>query len=307
MTAALAGATRAAMHVTIIDGDVSFPMTSGKRLRTLNLLLPLARRHALTYIGRSEGPQQSRIAAEFLADHGITPLLVDAPLQQKQGTAFYANLARNLISPLPYSAASHIKPAMRAAAVAHAAEHPVDLWQLEWSGYGYCVEGLAAPVVLQAHNVDALVWQRLHETEANTARRHFLRHQARKMERFEGAAFHKADRVITVSEDDAALAARLYGELPLDIIDNGVDVEQFANLKPTPGSETILYLGALDWRPNSDAVELLIETIFPLVVRSAPPQSSRLSDATQAHSCDRRLKLAPAPACMRTYPTSNPT
>ena len=35
------------MHAVIIDGDVSYPPTSGKRLRTLHLMLRLAKRPAL--------------------------------------------------------------------------------------------------------------------------------------------------------------------------------------------------------------------------------------------------------------------
>ena len=38
------------MHAVIVDGDVT--PTSGKRLRTLNLVLRLASGHQLTYIGR---------------------------------------------------------------------------------------------------------------------------------------------------------------------------------------------------------------------------------------------------------------
>ena len=36
------------MHVVIVDGDVSYPATSGKRLRTLNLMLQVAKRHRIT-------------------------------------------------------------------------------------------------------------------------------------------------------------------------------------------------------------------------------------------------------------------
>jgi len=38
------------MHIAILDEELPYPMTSGKRLRTLNLLMRLARRHRLTYI-----------------------------------------------------------------------------------------------------------------------------------------------------------------------------------------------------------------------------------------------------------------
>ena len=68
------------MHVVIVDGDVSYPPTSGKRLRTLNLMLPLARRHRLTYLARNHGGPDAGRAAEFLRDHGVEPILVDHPL-----------------------------------------------------------------------------------------------------------------------------------------------------------------------------------------------------------------------------------
>ena len=38
------------MNVVVIDAAVSYPPTSGKRLRTLNLMLPPARRHRITYL-----------------------------------------------------------------------------------------------------------------------------------------------------------------------------------------------------------------------------------------------------------------
>jgi hypothetical protein len=80
------------MKVAIVDGDVSYPSTSGKRLRTLNLLLPLAKRHQLTYIARSQDEAQSQKAASFLAACGMHPILIEEPIHRKQGFGFYARL-----------------------------------------------------------------------------------------------------------------------------------------------------------------------------------------------------------------------
>ncbi len=49
------------MNVVVLDGDVSYPPTSGKRLRTLSLMLPLARRHRLTYLARG-GARTAEVA-----------------------------------------------------------------------------------------------------------------------------------------------------------------------------------------------------------------------------------------------------
>src|SRR5262249_19997736 len=141
------------MNVAIIDGDVPYPATSGKRLRTLNLMLPLARRHRLTYVGRGGDPRENGQAPAFLKGQGAEPVIVDDPIPTKKGAAFYARLAGNLFSRLPYSVSSHRSAKMREAAAALAARDRVDVWQVEWSGYMYAVEGRPGPVVLQAHNV----------------------------------------------------------------------------------------------------------------------------------------------------------
>lgn len=258
------------MHVAIIDGDVSYPATSGKRLRTLNLMLPLAKAHNVTYIARSQDSIKNRETATFLADHNVEPILVDAPIPEKRGSAFFARLAANLLSPLPYSVASHASAAMRRAVARHATTNPVDVWQLEWSAYDYCLAGQTAPVVLQAHNVDALIWQRYHEIEPDPLKRWYIAGQWRKFLKFEKRAFQAATRVVAVSQTDAALARAIYGELAIDVVDNGVDVAAFENVRPDPAARTILFLGALDWRPNLDSLKLLLDTIFPLVRIGAP-------------------------------------
>src|SRR5437879_3808679 len=104
---------RRRMHVAIIDGDVSYPATSGKRLRTLNLMLQVAKRHRITYVGRcAADSEEARLAPAFLRERGIEPILVYDPVAQKSGLAFYARLFANLFSALPYSVASHQSASM---------------------------------------------------------------------------------------------------------------------------------------------------------------------------------------------------
>src|SRR6202040_4122906 len=117
-----------AMHAVIVDGDVSYPPTSGKRLRTLHLMLRLAERHQVTYIARCEAlGEETRQATEFLSDHHIEPILVDQPLPAKKGLRFYGRLAANLASAWPYSVTSHQGARMRAAVRDYAARRDVDL------------------------------------------------------------------------------------------------------------------------------------------------------------------------------------
>src|SRR5262249_8246455 len=122
------------MHVTVIDPDAPYPPTSGKRLRSLNLLLPLAKRHRVTYLFRSD--PQRRAEVQPAADHrraaGVTPLPVEQPLPSKGGALFAWRLFANLFSSLPYSVASHLGRPLRDAVRLHARSERVDLWHFEW-------------------------------------------------------------------------------------------------------------------------------------------------------------------------------
>src|SRR5262245_8847471 len=155
------------MHVVIIDGDVSYPATSGKRLRTLNLMLQAARRHRITYIGRCAATsEEARIAPRYLRDRGIEPILVHDPVPAKSGWAFLGRLCANMLSSQPYSVASHQSEPMRFAVTEFARQNRIDVWQLEWAPYLTTIDPvLPGPRVVMAHNVDTLIWQRYYETE----------------------------------------------------------------------------------------------------------------------------------------------
>ena len=127
---------RRALRVAIVDEELPYPPTSGKRIRTLNLTLRLARRHKLTYLcHRNADAGEAQRAAAFFAENGIETVVVDRAVPPKSGPGFYARLAANLFSPLPYSVASHTSPGLRAALRNHAATHCVDLWHCEWTPY----------------------------------------------------------------------------------------------------------------------------------------------------------------------------
>ena len=275
------------MNVVLIDGDVSYPPTSGKRLRTLNLMSQLAPRHRITYIARGQGDvAQNREASAYLEARGVEVKIVDDPIPRKKGLFFYARLAANLLSPLPYSLATHQSAKVRQAVIEHASRNKVDLYQLEWLG---CLNSLPIPYpgsVLVAPNVESRIWQRYAEAENNPLKRLYIREQLRKFLRFERQAFASVREVVAVSAEDATLAREWLGAPRVAVVDNGVDVEYFRGVRPRAGSRSILYLGALDWRPNLDALGLLLDVIFPavrdrlddarlVIVGRSPPDSLR--------------------------------
>src|SRR5207237_3894426 len=75
---------------------------------------------------------------------------------------------------------------------------------------------------------------------------------------------------VAVSPTDAQLMRERFGAKRVEVVDNGVDTSYF---RPTDGKRephTVLFLGSLDWRPNQDGVQQLLDSIFPQVRAQDP-------------------------------------
>ncbi len=210
------------------------------------------------------------------------------------------------MSSVPYSVQSHRLEPMRAAVRAHAARKSVDLWQVEWFGYLYCVEGLRAKTVLSAHNIESLICQRYAETEANSLKRAYVREQCRKMLAFERRSFASVARVVAVSEPDVEVGRGLFGDMPFACVDNGVDTAYFRDQRADPASRQILFLGALDWRPNQDAIAILLDDIFPAVRARVPDATLAIVGRSPAPRLVERARAIPGVTLHANVPDVRP-
>jgi glycosyltransferase involved in cell wall biosynthesis len=263
----------AALNIAVVDEELPYPAITGKRIRTLNLLRRLAPRHRITYLcHRNADKTEARQAEDYFQSLGIETVMVDRAVPPKSGPLFYARLAANLLSALPYSVATHTSRALRQALEAHAACNRVDLWHCEWTPYAGLLRGLPGPRLVMAHNVESQIWQRYHETEANFARRWYIGRQWHKFVRFERQAVREASLFVAVSDEDADLLHRDFAATRVSVVENGVDTEFFQPSDTPRDPAQILFLGSLDWRPNLDAVALLLDRIFP-AVRVACPEA----------------------------------
>ena len=280
------------LNVAIVATELPYPPTAGNRIRTLNLAVRLAARHRIAFLAHRN--DESAEASRFLREHGIETVLVDRAIPVKSGPRFYARLAANLASPVPYSVASHNSQALRQAVHSHARQHRIDVWQVEAI---VLVDALAdltrCPKVIIAHNVESLIWRRYLQNETTFLRRWYISQQCRKYERFQRRVFAAATRVVAVSEHDARLIRDQFGGRDVEVVDNGIDRNYFEAVQPDPDPGTILFLGSFDWRPNLDAVGLLLDRIFPAVRAAEPTARLRLAGRRPPAALVRRIAEVP--------------
>jgi polysaccharide biosynthesis protein PslH len=265
-----------AMRVIVIDEEIPFPLNTGKRIRTYNLLRRLATRHQITFLcHRNIQPDEFHAAQGHFAELGIGCILIERKLPTQsvlaRGPAFYGKLATNLFSPRPYLVDKHRSSAMQRAVCDLERNGNFDLWHCEWTPYAqYFGHNVTRPLVVSAHNVESQIWERYYANETIAAKRWYIRRQWKKFLDFERWAFSRATRTVAVSNDDAQLIQRDFGSAQTDVVENGVDSDLFQCRSPERVAGRLLFVGSLDWRPNLDGIVQFIDVALPEILKREP-------------------------------------
>lgn len=259
------------MHILWLKSELLHPVDKGGRIRTYQTLKQLKRRHHVTYLTLDDGTAATDAVAraeEYC--HELVRIPFAAPA--KGTPAFYADLARNVLSPLPYAVAKYRSSGMREAIRQVVRERRVDLLVCDFLVPSLNVpDGLGIPMVLFQHNVEAAIWRRHADAARHPVRRAYMRLQWRRMRRWEGRECRRFDHVIAVSEQDAADLQRDYGAPRVHAVPTGVDTDFFRpSTQARPDANTLVFLGSMDWMPNEDGVAWFVREVLPIVRARRP-------------------------------------
>ncbi len=277
------------LRVLVFDEWIPYPPDSGKRLRTWNILRRLARRHdlALLCYGDSEGQ-----AARVVRSAGID-LHTVAPLPELKGWPLYSSLLANLFSSLPFSVSKHDTRRFREHLRRLVRGNQFDLVHCEWTPYaGFAEEFDGVPTMIMAHNIESQIWARRAKHGRTFLERSYFGLQGRRMASFERRAMERADAVATVTDLDQ-MHVRNWGIRSPAIVENGVDLDEFSPSQELPAALEILCLSSLDWFPNVDGVNYLIDEVMPLIVARMPAVRLRIVGRRPPKRLQRKIARLP--------------
>jgi polysaccharide biosynthesis protein PslH len=277
------------LNVLVLDEEIPYPLDSGKRIRTFNLLERLARRHSITLLCYGAGAGAGRAALERA---GIRVELVE-PLAEERGARLYLRLFANLFSPYPFSVVKHYTTRFQQAFDDLRARENWDLIQCEWTPYARFVpENLNIPLMISAHNVESQIWERRASHSSNPVEKLFFRTQEWKMRWFERRALRRAAASTAVTEDDAR-TMREWSVPNVTVVPNGVDLDFYSQRSEPEGANEILALASLDWFPNVDSLRYFRAEIFPLIREQRPAAMLRIVGRRPAESLRQELSGIP--------------
>jgi glycosyltransferase involved in cell wall biosynthesis len=86
---------------------------------------------------------------------------------------------------------------------------------------------------------------------------------------YEAQACRRADRVLAVSEADAATLRKLAPDVQVAVVPNGIDTQayrpQISSLKSQIPENMVVFTGTMDFRPNVDAVLWFAQEVLPRI------------------------------------------
>ncbi|SYZ73062.1 putative Glycosyl transferase group 1 [Candidatus Zixiibacteriota bacterium] len=250
------------MKILIIDEEFPYPLNTGKRIRSFNLLSRIARNNAVTYLAYGT---ESTESFEALKKAGLNPVAVPPHVPTKSGPLFYFRLLGNLLSRHPYIVTSHYSKVFAERLHEMIARERPDIIICEWTPYAIFVRDIFGPKkVIVAHNIEHRIWRRYYENEANFLKKWYIARQMGKVERFEKESFSAVDGATAVSEIEAEQIRGINPACIVAVVDNGVDPEYY-NLPDVPENKNLVFVGSMNWRPNQDAINYFVHDIFPLI------------------------------------------
>jgi len=261
------------MRLLFLTPQFPYPPHKGTTLRNYNVMARLAQRHTidlLSFTDESASPPPSpldqlcrRIATVKLPIRATSRRALDTLLSTwpDMGLRLWSVEFRQQL----------------AAWLRYGGYDVIQVEGLELARYVLNSDKRQGRIIFDDHNAEYLLQKRIAAAEIAArgwnAGAVYSSIQWRKLRRFERQVCQQADRVVCVSEADAAAVRQLDATLQPYVIPNGVDTEFYRRENVAPlelPPHTLVFTGTMDFRPNVDAMLWFAHDVLPLVKRDVP-------------------------------------
>jgi sugar transferase (PEP-CTERM/EpsH1 system associated) len=275
------------VRILWVKANKLLPLHSGGDIRSYHLARFLAKRHNLSFFSYYDGESDPSYEKE-LADHLPGAFCLCTGKRETKLTRVL-DYVKRLPSATPYAVSRFQNTRVQAVLQSWFDQKRCDVAVCDFLDAAVNFPAkLLLPCILFQHNVESEIWRRHAETELNPAKKMVYSLEFRKTLAYEKAAVQRFDHVIAVSEHDRNLMATWVDPQRISVVPTGVDLQEY---KPeASGSEPkpiVMFVGAMDWEPNIDAVEYFCAEIWPAVLASMPEAKFRIVGRNPDHRVQR--------------------
>ncbi len=127
-----------------------------------------------------------------------------------------------------------------------------------------------AKIVLRSHNVEHQIWERHLVLEKNLIKKTYLSIQNKRLKAFEINAFKNADAIVTITDEDKKTIASICSNKPIHTCLTGINLKSYKQVSNPKYPNTLFHFASMDWMPNVEAVDWLINTVWNDVLKIKP-------------------------------------
>lgn len=121
-----------------------------------------------------------------------------------------------------------------------------------------------AKIVLRAHNIEHLIWERVAAASKNPLKKLYLNHLSRTLKNYELSKLGSFDGIATITKKDGDLLKR-YTSTPVTDISFGINTDMI----PEPSTDfefpSLFHIGSMNWIPNEEGIRWFIEHVWEKV------------------------------------------
>lgn len=258
------------MKILWVKAGKLWPVDTGGKIRSFNILRHLARNHEVTllsyYGGLRDAEYETAIAQQLPRAQTIYTAAPEATIAQS------IDYLLRLPSAAPYAVKKFTDSRVRSEVARRLSDGSAEVAVCDFlSASLNFPETSPTPLVLFQHNVETVLWRRMASTEKSALRKLSYRIESGKMAAYERSTLQRFQHVIAVSDNDRREMLTLAPGCIITVVPTGVDTERYQPAASVSGNPPlIVFTGSMDWEPNIDAVEYFCREIFPSVLEAFP-------------------------------------
>ncbi len=270
------------LEVLVISPVVPYPPVWGFAQRVFQLSRHLAGAHRVTFLSYAQDDQRPDVVDMARFVHEVVAV-VHPP---KSRLARRLLQVQSMFSRLPFHAAGLRSSAFQQAVADTVAARRFDVVILESSQLGWLSVPAGTPVIIDEHNIESELLERMAQSERSPLRRTYYRYELSRYRRFEERAWAGAAGCAVTSERDASRLVSRNPHVRTAVVPNGVDVEHFAPGDAQEVPDRIIFTGMLDYRPNFDGITWFLDDVYPIVRQRRPAVELQVVGIGSPHVLD---------------------
>lgn len=261
------------MRVLLLSPTLPYPPTDGGRIRVLNLLRQSLRAFEVTLLAL-ETESTDAESLPILRREGVDARLVSYTFPPTSPKLSPRAVLRALSQGFPLTVSRYVLSSYQHALEALLKSESFDLVHMEMihlAPYLGVIRRLSrAPVLLSTQNVDSDLWRRAAPYQPSALRGFLFDWQASVFRKMEKRIGSQVDGITVASERDATLFREVVHDVPVEVVDNGVDLSAYRPHLDAEEPQTCVFTASYDWLPNADAVVYFCSEIWHRIRRRLP-------------------------------------